>query len=328
MAGFVKQFYQSTSFVPRRILLQHPLEEAQEIEEWLRQKRKGAVDLTVPRRGDNLRLVEMAAENATQHLAQLRVKWWSNADALQEAMVELQEELNLPNLPRKIECYDISNIQGTNSVGSMVTFEDGAPKTSKYRRFKIKQVAGVDDYAMMQEMLRRRFRRLAQNRGVGAQAPELADGTAAPKKDEPWGEVPDLVIIDGGKGHLSAALEVFLELGVDFVPLASIAKENEWIFVPQTPEPIALARNSGALHLVQRVRDEAHRFAITFHRQLRSKATIVSAMDMVSGIGPKRKKMLLRRFGSVKGIKEASVDDIATVPGLTRSLATRLKQSL
>jgi excinuclease ABC subunit C len=258
----------------------------------------------------------------------MRVKWWSNTDALQEAMTELQEELNLPSSPRTIECYDISNIQGSNPVGSMVTFEDGAPKPARYRRFKIKRVTGIDDYAMMQEMLRRRFRRLAESRGKGAHNGTRVDGSYATRKEETWGIVPDLVLIDGGKGHLSSALEVFLELGIDFVPLASIAKENEWLYVPQTPEPIVLARNSQALHLVQRVRDEAHRFAVTYHRKLRSKSGMASAVDLVSGIGPKRKKMLLRRFGSLKGIKAASIDDIAAVPGMTRSLATRLKQTL
>lgn len=328
MAGFVKQFYQSASFVPKRILLQHPLEDAEEIREWLKWKRKGSVTLNVAQRGANRRLVQMAAENASQHLSQMRVKWWSNTDALQEAMTELQKELNLPSSPRIIECYDISNIQGSNPVGSMVTFEDGAPKPAHYRRFKIKRVTGIDDYAMMQEMLRRRFRRLAESRGKGAHNGTRVDGSYATQKEETWGIVPDLVLIDGGKGHLSSALEVFLELGIDFVPLASIAKENEWLFVPQTPEPIVLARNSQALHLVQRVRDEAHRFAVTYHRKLRSKSSIASSVDLVSGIGPKRKKMLMRRFGSLKGIKDASVDDIAAVPGMTRSLAARLKQTL
>ena len=328
LAGFVKQFYQWAPFVPRRILLQYPLEERAEIEEWLREKRGGAITFVVPQRGANRHLVQMAAENASQHLAQLRVKWWSNADALQEAMAELQEELNLPAPPHRIECYDISNIQGSNPVGSMVAFEDGASKPAHYRRFRIKLVAGIDDYAMMQEMLRRRFKRLAKVRGKGAPREALDNGAAGAKKEDSWGAVPDLVLIDGGKGHLSSALEVFLELGVDFVPLASIAKENEWLFVPQTPEPIILPRNSQALHLVQRVRDEAHRFAVTYHRKLRSKSSITSAVDMVSGIGPKRKKMLLSSFGSLKGIREASVDEIAAVPGITRSLAARLKQTL
>ena len=219
-----------------------------------------------------------------------------------------------------MECYDISHIQGTSLVGSMVVFQDGKPKTAHYRRFKIKAVEGVDDYASMQEMLRRRFKRLADARakvGTGEEDPSVG-----------WAMDPGLVLIDGGKGHLSAALEVLLELGLDDIPLASLAKENEWIYVPHTPEPIVLARNSQALYLVQRIRDEAHRFAITYHRDLRSKSSLRSSIDLVTGIGPKRKRMLLRRFGSLRAIKEAPVDEIAAVPGLTRSLALRLKQTL
>ena len=328
MTGFVKQFYQSTPFIPKRILLQHRLEESDEIRQWLREKRGSVVNISMAQRGPNRRLVEMASANAVQQISQMRVKWWGNTDAQQEAMTELQEELSLPTLPRTIECYDISNIQGSHPVGSMVTFEDGAPHTSRYRRFKIKKVAGIDDYAMMQEMLRRRFSKLAKSHGKGVEGNNGADGTYAERPARGWDKAPDLVIIDGGKGHLSAALEVFLELGIDFIPLSSIAKENEWIFVPQTPEPIALSRRSPALHLVQRVRDEAHRFAVTYHRKLRSKSSTRSSMDMVRGIGPKRKRMLMRRFGSLKGIREATLDEIVTVPGITRTLALRLKQTL
>ena len=216
----------------------------------------------------------------------------------------------------------------------MVVFQDGRPKTAHYRRFQIKSVDGVDDYASMQEMLRRRFKRLADMRsekqeisapGTLGDDPESQTGG---KDGTAWGIEPDLVIIDGGKGHLSAALEVLLELGLDDIPLAALAKENEWLFVPHTPEPIELPRNSQGLYLVQRIRDEAHRFAVTYHRNLRSKSSLKSSIDLVTGIGPKRKRMLLRRFGSIQGIKEAPVDEIAAVPGLTRSLAVRLKQTL
>ena len=330
LGEFIKQFYQSASFVPPRILLGNPLEEENLIQEWLRAKRGAAVALTCPLRGEQHKLIEMVAENAVQGLTQMRAKWLSNADAVQQAMVELQEELNLPNPPRRIECYDISNIQGTNAVGSMVTFQDGLPKLDHYRRFRIKSVDTINDYAMMQEMLRRRFKRLASLKGKGSSETKEGQGVeeASTARDERWGVVPDMVLIDGGKGHLSAALEVFLELGIDFIPLASIAKENEWLFVPQTPEPIVLSANSQALYLVQRIRDEAHRFAITYHRKLRSKASIASPVDLVQGIGPKRKRMLMRRFGSTKGIKDAAIDDIAAVQGMTRSLAVRLKESL
>lgn len=320
LGQFTKQFYQAALVIPPTVLLQHELEEDQLIRDWIKERRGGAVKLLYPKRGHNKKLLDVVAENASQGLVQQRVKWLNNSDVIQQAVAELQEELSLPALPQRMECYDISHIQGTNVVGSMVVFQDGKPKPGHYRRFQIKTVEGVDDYASMQEMLRRRFKRLAT-----ARAKSQRDGE---ESSDSWGIVPDLVLIDGGKGHLSAALEVFLELGLDDVPLASLAKENEWLYVPHTPEPIILPRKSQSLYLVQRLRDEAHRFAITYHRNLRSKGSLRSSIDMVTGIGPKRKRMLLRRFGSVQAIKEAPLDEIAAVPGLTRSLALRLKQTL
>jgi len=324
LGQFIKQFYETSVVIPPSLLIQHPLEEHQLIQDWLRDKRGGSVKITCPQRGSNRKLLDVVVENANQGLAQHRVKWLNNPDVINQAMDELQEHLSLPSLPSRMECYDISHIQGTNVVGSMVVFQDGKPKTAHYRRFKIKTVDGVDDYASMQEMLRRRLKRLSDVRSQRAKNPDdngisITDG---------WSIVPDLVIIDGGKGHLSAALEVFLELGLDDIPLAALAKENEEIFVPYTSDPIILPRNSQSLYLVQRIRDEAHRFAITYHRNLRSKGSLRSSIDLVTGIGPKRKRMLLRRFGSIQGIKEAPVDEIAAVPGLTRSLALRLKQTL
>ena len=336
MGHFIRQFYQSALVIPPTILLQHPPEDRELIRGWLKERRGGAVKLTCPQRGQNKKLLDVVAENAVQGLAQHRVKWLNNSDVIQQAMTELQEELSLPALPRRMECYDISHVQGTNVVGSMVVFQDGRPKPAHYRRFQIKSVEGVDDYASMQEMLRRRFKRLADARAEEQHFPVPGEpGEEPPAGDKPgggsgaaWGIVPDLVIIDGGKGHLSAALEVLLELGLDDIPLAALAKENEWLFLPHTSEPIALPRNSQGLYLVQRIRDEAHRFAITYHRNLRSKSSLRSSIDLVTGIGPKRKRMLLRRFGSIQGIKDAPVDEIAAVPGLTRSLALRLKQTL
>jgi excinuclease ABC subunit C len=320
LGQFAKQFYQSALVIPPTLLLQHELEEDRLIREWLRERRGGVVKLLYPKRGHNKKLLDVVAENASQGLVQQRVKWMNNADVIQQAIAELQEELSLPDLPQRMECYDISHIQGSNVVGSMVVFQDGKPRPGHYRRFQIKTVEGVDDYASMQEMLRRRFKRLAT-----ARTRSQRDGETS---TDSWAMAPELVLIDGGKGHLSAALEVFLELGLDDIPLASLAKENEWLYVPHTPEPIILPRRSQALYLVQRLRDEAHRFAITYHRNLRSKGSLRSSIDMVTGIGPKRKRMLLRRFGSVQAIKEAPLDEIAAVPGLTRSLALRLKQTL
>ena len=323
LGQLVKQFYESASVIPPRVMVQHPLEDEELVTEWLRGLRNGAVRLICPQRGVHKQLMQTVADNASQGLAQHRIKWLDNADVIQQAMTELEEELSLPLPLRRMECYDISHIQGSNSVGSMVVFEEGKPKPSHYRRFKVKTVDGVDDYESMREVLRRRFKRLAT-----ARAAEKKGGPENATAIDSFGVIPDLVLIDGGKGQLSAALEVFLELGLDDIPLASLAKENEWLYVPHTPEPIILPRDSQALYLVQRIRDEAHRFAITYHRNLRSKSSLSSPIDMVTGIGPKRKRMLMRRFGSLRGIKDATVDDIASVPGMTRSLAIRLKQTL
>ena len=336
LSHFIRQFYQSALVIPPTILLQYAPEDRELIRGWLKERRGGAVQLICPQRGQRKKLLEVVAENAVQGLAQHRVKWLSNSNVIQQAMAELQEELSLPAIPLRMECYDISHVQGTNLVGSMVVFQDGRPKPAHYRRFQIKSVAGVDDYASMQEMLRRRFKRLADARAeelTGPPTEEDADTDTADRgrgggSGAAWGIAPDLVIIDGGKGHLSAALEVLLELGLDDLPLAALAKENEWLFVPHTSEPIALPRQSQGLYLVQRIRDEAHRFAVTYHRHLRSKSSLRSSIDLVTGIGPKRKRMLLRKFGSIQAIKDAPVDEIAAVPGLTRSLALRLKQTL
>ena len=319
LTAFVQQFYDASPYIPPQILVQHPIKDIDLVQSWLREKRQGRVEIAVPQRGEKRKLVQMVAENAFQGLEQLKLKWASDEDVLDSAMAELQEALNLPQLPRRMECYDISNIQGTNSVGSMVVFEDGKAKTSHYRKFKVKTVDGVDDYSMMREVLTRRFKRISEG-SKGSKTVTQGEQT--------WGIVPDLVLIDGGKGHLGAALQVFLELGIRDVPLASLAKENEELFVPQTPEPTVLPRNSQALFLVQRIRDEAHRFAITYHKQLRSKHTFTSGLDLVPGIGPKRRRMLMRRFGTVKAIREAFLDELASVPGMTVSLAQRVKEYL
>ena len=311
LSSFLRQFYGASPFVPQTILTPCAPDQQEAIEAWLSGRRDRRVRIRVPQRGEKRRLVAMVRENAESGLEQLRIKQASAADP-NEAAGELAEALSLPRPPRRIECYDISNIQGTNAVGSMVVFEDGKPRRSDYRRFRIKGADGPDDYLMMREVLTRRFKRYQGKEG----------------QSEAWTRHPDLVLIDGGRGHLGAALQVFLELGIDGVPLASLAKENEELFVPYTPEPIVLARNSPALYLVQNARDEAHRFAITFHRQRRSKTSTASALDLVPGIGPKRRKMLLRRFGSVAAVREAGHEDIAAVPGMTMSLARKVKEYL
>ncbi len=324
LAAFVKQFYAANPYVPRRALLQYLPDDLKAIENWLRTKRKGAVELRVPQRGEKKKLVDMVAQNAAQGLEQLTIRRIHESNNNAKATEELQEALSLPKPPTRIECYDISNIQGTNSVGSMVVFEDGKPKSSDYRRFQIKNVVGIDDYMMMREVLTRRFKRLAATRKKEREGGGSADG----KNGNAWGILPDLVIIDGGKGHLGAALQVFLELGIDDVPLCSLAKENEELFVPYETDPIVLPRSSQGLFLVQRVRDEAHRFAITFHRQRRSKSGVRSSLDLVPGVGPKRKKMLILRFGSVKNIRAASLEEVASVPGMTLTVARAIKDHI
>ena len=309
MAGFLNQFYSSASYIPPLILLQHQPEDFFLLEDWLSCKRGSRVRLYVPFRGDKKKLVDMVADNAAHGIEQMIVKDLSDTDKITSTLAALKEALNLPGRLQRIECYDISNIQGKAAVGSMVVFEDGQPKKAHYRRFRIKSVGGIDDYAMMKEVLHRRFSRISQNEGS-------------------WGLVPDLVMIDGGRGHLNAALDEMTDLEVNYIPVASIAKENEEIFLSGIEDPVVLPRDSDALHLVQRIRDEAHRFAIGYHRKVKNKESMKSALDSVSGIGPKRKKALLLKFGSVKGIREADIDDIAAVPGMTRSLAQRLKENL
>ncbi len=289
----------------------------------------------VPQRGEKRRLVEMAAANARESLDMARVKWLADSGKTRTALEGLQEALDLPALPKRIECYDISNIQGTSSVGSMVVAIDGHPRPQEYRRFRIKTVEGANDFASMAEVLRRRFRRAREQvlRDAGAQDPNLAaapgeDGARRRGDDESFAALPDLVIIDGGKGQLAAVLDVMREMGVKQIPAVGLAKQHEEIYVQDVSEPVVLPRTSQALYLVQRVRDEAHRFAITYHRGVRKKAGFQSALDTIPGVGPKRKKALLKKFGSVRGIREAPADEIASTVGFTAALAEKVKASL
>lgn len=312
---FIEQFYSSASHVPRSILTPEDVDAEGKIVDWLRDRREGPVDISVPQRGAKRRLMRMVTDNASQGLEQLKLKWISDTDRMESAMYELQEQLNLSDLPHRIECYDISHIQGTNTVASMSVFQDGKPLSRDYRRFKIKTHDGNDDFASMREVLTRRFKRLKNAKEGGEESASFA-------------AVPDLVLIDGGKGQLSSAVEAMLHLGLQDIQLASIAKREEEIFLPELAEPVIMPRNSQALFLLQRARDEAHRFAITFHRNLRGKSSVKSALDLVPGIGPKRRKVLIKTFGSVKGIREASEDDLAAAPGMTKKLATQIKEHL
>jgi excinuclease ABC subunit C len=351
LGAFLAQFYESATYIPRAILLSGEPADREELATALRERRGGAVELAVPARGERRRLVETAEENARQALAMHRARWLADRDKTEQALSLLEEELDLPARPRRIECYDISTIQGTNTVASMVVFEDGLPTPQQYRRFRIRTVTGQDDFASMHEVLERRFRHLATGRPSRA-APTggaALDGAAldeaapaapaldetvpaaeakAPREPSPWDAVPDLVIIDGGKGQLGAALDVLRDYGLGAIPVCGLAKREEELFVADLAEPIVLPRTSEALYLVQRVRDEAHRFAITYHRSLRGRAQTRSVLDAITGIGPKRKRALLRRFGSVRGIREASVEEVAATVGFTRRLAETVKRSL
>jgi len=308
MTSFVKQYYASASYIPSLILLQHPVDEPTMLSQWLAQQRGGKVELRVPQRGARKKLVNTVAENAARglELAQAREM---KTEVISSGLQELKSRLRLPKMPRRIECYDVSNIQGTLAVSSMVVLEKGWPKPAHYRRFRIKTVAGADDYAMIQETLRRRFKRGLSGEGT-------------------WGIIPDLVLIDGGRGQLNAALEVRQELKLGSVPMASLAKENEEVFIPGDPRPVRIAKDSPALHVLQRARDEAHRFAVGYHRKLRSKEVIVSALDEIPGIGPERKKALLKKFGSVQAIKKASFEELSQTEGITSALAKKVKEFL
>ncbi len=317
MNGFLKQFYESATYVPRTVLLPLAIPEESEIEDWLSERRGGRVRLVTPRRGNKRRLVAMATDNAREAMDVARLRWLTDTGKTRQALEELQEELDLPALPNRIECYDISDIMGAHPVGSMVVFIGGRPRRAEYRRFRIKTVEGANDVAMMAEVLRRRFKRAAQ--AVEAQDAAQAEG---------WGALPDLLIVDGGKPQLNVALDVLREAGAPQIPAAGLAKQEEELYVKDFSEPIVLPRTSQALYLLQRVRDEAHRFAVTYHRSVRQKAGTRSALDAIPGIGPKRKRALLRKFGSVREIREAGVDEIASTVGFTRSLAQRVKEYL
>ncbi|MEO6488018.1 MAG: excinuclease ABC subunit UvrC, partial [Thermoanaerobaculia bacterium] len=316
MASFIKQFYESATYVPKRVIVPVELPERELIRAFLSERRGSNVELFVPQRGEKRRLVEMATANAREAFDMARVKWLADTGKTHAALTQLQEELDLPSLLERIECYDISNIQGTSSVGSMVVFIDGHPRPQEYRRFRIKTVEGANDFASMAEVLRRRFGRAREQllRETGAEAPDVtpADEQGVRRRqDESFAALPDLVIIDGGKGQLGAVLDVMREMGVKQIPTVGLAKQHEEIYVQDVSEPVVLPRTSQALYLVQRIRDEAHRFAITYHRGVRKKAGFQSALDTIPGVGPKRKKALLKKFGSVRGIREATVEDVA-----------------
>jgi len=322
MGEFIKQFYDQAPNVPPQVLLPHEVEEAQIIRQWLRQRSPDEkVEILVPKKGQQQELIQMAAQNAAETLSALQAQWEADRHRQTIALNELQEALSLSTPPNRIECYDISNTQGTAAVGSMVVFEQGVPKKKHYRHFNIRSVVGPDDFASMQEVLKRRF-----NRWKVAQETKMTPGK---KSDQSFGLLPDLLLVDGGKGQLGRAVTVLEEFDLQGkIPVAGLAKENEELFLPGQPTSILLPRHSQGLYLIQRIRDEAHRFAVTSHRRLRTKKGLASRLDSIPGIGPARRKLLLNHFGSIHDIQQASLDELTAVPGISPKLANEIKSHL
>ncbi len=326
IGAFVKQFYDEAAFVPPTIVLPKDLDERKIIEQWLRGRRGGQkVNLTVPKRGPKQELLQMATENAAATLQALQAQWQADTNRQTQGINELQEALGLQGPPSRIECFDISTLQGTNTVGSMVVFAKGAPAKSDYRRFNIKgrgSQGEPDDYASMREVLRRRFRRAVEQSVVDP-------GSKARASDAAWKILPDLLIVDGGKGQLGVAMEVLAEFELtEVVPVVGLAKQREELFLPHRADPVVLPPGTQGLFLVQRIRDEAHRFAITAHREKRSKVSITSELDAIPGIGPTRRKALLKHFGSLEAIREASAEQLAAVPGMNLAAAQAIRERL
>jgi excinuclease ABC subunit C len=345
LAAFLTQFYSQAPQLPRAILIPPGVEGLEEIADFLSGERGSPVAVRAPQRGKLRRLVERASETALATLRQRRIVEDFDAERAEALLVDLATQLDLPGTPRRIECYDISNTMGTNSVGSMVVFEDGRPRPDHYRHFGIRTVEGADDFASMAETLRRRFTRYLRRGGgeepaddVPVADPDGANGEERPPEapedggarrrrrvmEESFAALPDLVLIDGGKGQLAAAREVLVEAGLAEVPVFGLAKRNEELFRPGSVEPIIIPRDSPTLFLVQRVRDEAHRFAITRHRARRAKSALRSKLDIVPGLGPVRKRALLRRFGSVEAIAQAPLDELREV--VPEVVALRIKE--
>ncbi|HEX8237479.1 MAG TPA: excinuclease ABC subunit UvrC [Abditibacteriaceae bacterium] len=315
LSVFVRQHYEGPTALPHEILTPHEFEDVEATEEWLSDKATRRVSVRRPQRGDKVRVLEMAAQNAELALRE-HLNYNATAKAVHDALLEdLKKHLKLEVLPRRIECFDISTVQGAFSVGSMVVFKDGKADKKSYRHFTIKHTLEItkgkepNDFEMMREVLRRRLQRAIEG-------------------DEKFLPLPDLLMVDGGKGQLSSALVVLQEKNLEIIPTVGLAKQHELLFVPDRSDPIALPRNSPALHLLQRIRDEAHRFAITHHRKKRGKAQIHSLLDDVPGIGEARRNALLEHFGSLQKIRAASAEEIAEVPGMNRASAEKLQEYL
>jgi excinuclease ABC subunit C len=321
LTAFIKQFYSEAATIPAQVLLPHDVEETQIIEQWLRSRRSGEkVEILVPHSGVSQELVAMAAENATETLNALRTQWQADTNKQTTALSELQQALNLSTPPNRIECYDISNTQGTASVASMVVFEQGVPNKKKYRHFNIQSVTGPDDFASMEEVLTRRFRRWQTSQEIKG---------PGNKPDPSFSILPDLLMVDGGKGQLGRAVAVLERFGLfGKVPVVGLAKQQEELFTPHRSDSLLLPRNSQGLYLIQRIRDEAHRFAITAHRNRRSREGLVSRLDKIRGIGPARRRSLLTHFGSIEDIIQAPIEELTSIKGITPEIAQALKTQL
>lgn len=322
LGEFVKQFYSQAAFVPQQVLLPHELEEAQIIKQWLNTLRNDEkVRISIPHKKLSKDLIAMATENAVETLKALRTRWQADKNRQQQALSEIQTAINLPEPPNRIECYDISTIQGTASVGSMVVFEQGVPNKKFYRRFNIRNVEGQDDFASMEEVLTRRFRRWKSS--------QEQDQIPGNKIDLAFSLLPDLLIVDGGKGQLSRAVKVLKEYKLmELVTAVGLAKQQEELFLPGHRDSIRLDDHSQGFYLIQRIRDEAHRFAITAHRKKRTKTGLASRLDVIPGVGPSRRKELLKRFGSIDDIKEAPAEKISEIKGITLEMAQAIKAQL
>lgn len=326
MSEFIKQFYTEAANIPEQVMIPEEIEieESKIIAQWLRSKRGGSkVELFVPKEGQPHELVEMAAENASETLQALRTQWQADAHRQEQALGELQSALKLSSPPNRIECYDVSHTQGIATVGAMVVFEQGVPAKGLYRKFNIDStsIGAPDDFASMEEMLARRFRRW--------QACQTEMKAPGAKPDASFSLLPDLIIIDGGKGQLGRVVKVLQAFELfGKIPVVGLAKQEEEIFFPGNSQPLMLARHSHGLYLMQRIRDEAHRFGITAHRARRTKQGMASQLDAIPGIGPARRKALLKQFGNLESIKGASLEALAAVEGMTRSAAQAIKAHL
>lgn len=319
LSGFIKQFYSKSVNVPDRMYLPIEIEERRIIQQWLRQDRRNPkVQLQVPKSGNPKELVSMATENAIETLRALKTQWANDTHKQSQSLAELETALELPRTPNRIECYDISNTQGTLSVGSMVVFEQGIPRKAHYRRFNIKTVEGPNDFESMTEVLTRRLKRW--------QSAQEKDNRTGGRIDESFALLPDLIIMDGGKGQLGRAVEVLREFDLfGRISVVGLAKREEELFRPFESDPILLPRRSEGLYLVQRVRDEAHRFAITAHRNRRTRSGLTSELEKIPGIGPVKRKALMKKFGSTEGIAKATAFELMRVSGITQSNADAIR---